>query len=64
MVMVHDTLQNLQAKLPVNAFVRVHKSYVISMIKINYIDGNTITIADKEIPLGQKYKNDFLKSLG
>lgn len=62
-LIVHDTLQSLQVKLPANTFIRVHKSYIISTVKFNHIDGNTIIIGRAEIPIGQKYKNDFLKSL-
>lgn len=63
MLIVHDTLQNILLKLPQELFVQVHKSYIISTAHFSYIDGNTIIIGKAEIPIGQKYKNDFLKSL-
>jgi len=62
-LIVHDTLQNLQNNLPDNLFSKVHKSFVISTAHLKFIDGNMINIGTAEIPIGQKYKNDFLKGL-
>jgi DNA-binding LytR/AlgR family response regulator len=63
-IIVHETLSGLLSKLPEKIFVRVHKSYVISSLHFQYIEGNTVKIGDKEIPVGLKYKNDFLKHIG
>ncbi len=41
-------------------FPRIHKSYIISVSKINKVYGNTIVINDTEIPIGQTYKKDFM----
>ena len=47
-------------KLPKSNFKQVHKSFVINKKKLDYIEGNTVIINSNKIPLGQKYKKDFL----
>lgn len=61
-LIVHDTLQHIHDILP-DAFVRVHKSYVVSTNHIQFIDGNVASLKEKEIPIGLKYKEDFLNAL-
>lgn len=56
------TLMNLKAiveKLPPNKFVRVHRSYIVALEKIKAIRKNKIIIDDKEIPIGEHYKEAF-----
>jgi DNA-binding LytR/AlgR family response regulator len=62
-IIVHETMQGMQQQLPENLFVRVHKSFLISLEHFQYIDGNTVIIASRSIPIGQTYKNDFLKRI-
>lgn len=62
-LVVHMTLQKLQEQLPLQQFVRVHKSFIVSLTNIDYIEGNMVFIRKKEIPIGQTYKNDFLALL-
>jgi DNA-binding LytR/AlgR family response regulator len=53
-------MQSIQKQLPESLFVRVHKSFLISLDHFQYIDGNTVVVASKSIPIGQTYKSDFL----
>ena len=56
------TLMNLKAivdKLPPSKFVRVHRSYIVALEKIKAIRKNKIIIDDKEIPIGEHYKEAF-----
>lgn len=56
------TLQNLKtfsSKLPDDIFVRVHRSFVVSLHHIDTISRNEITIGKKIIPIGNSYRNDF-----
>jgi len=59
-ILVHDTFQNILSQLPEVSIIRVHKSYAVSIRYIKSIEGNQICIASKTIPIGQKYKSDFL----
>ena len=58
------TLQNLrkmEEALPSPPFMRIHKSYIISIDKIESVGKNDITIAGQNIPIGGLYKKGFLQ---
>jgi DNA-binding LytR/AlgR family response regulator len=63
-LLVHETLQNLQSRLQEPAFCRVHKSFIVSLSKISYIEGNQIQIGDQSIPIGNTYREHFSKLIG
>ena len=53
------TLQNLkefESKLPQNDFVRVHRSYIVAMVQIDYISRNEIIIGTTHIPIGNSFR--------
>jgi DNA-binding LytR/AlgR family response regulator len=54
-----NSLKNLADKLPVEMFIRVHKSYIVAINKINSIVRNRIIIGDKWIPIGENFKDTF-----
>ncbi len=56
-----DSLNNLELELTAYNFFRVHKSYLISLQKINFIEGNRVLIEEKYIPIGDTYKKKFLQ---
>jgi DNA-binding LytR/AlgR family response regulator len=62
-LVVHNTLKNFTDALP-ESFIRVHKSWMVSIDHIEYIDGNTAKIKEFEIPIGLKYKDEFMQALG
>jgi two-component system LytT family response regulator len=58
------TLQNMKKMedaLPPKHFIRVHKSYIVSINKIDSIERSRIFIGDKIIPVGDTYREDFFK---
>lgn len=64
-LIVLDTLKDFEAKLPQTSYMRVHKSYIIRLDKIETIERNRIFIQDKIIPVGDTYKakfQDWMKS--
>jgi len=56
-----QSFKNIEKTLPETEFVRIHKSYLISLSKIECIDGQSVIIAKKELPIGSKYKDNFFK---
>lgn len=62
-IIVHETFQNLLNQLPKDKFIRVHKSFAISINKFEIIEGNMIKINEKRIPIGHTYRNDFLNAI-
>jgi len=55
------TLTELYNKLPKDKFLRVHKSYIISISKIERIEKHQIIIGDVKIPLSRQYRDSVLK---
>lgn len=60
------TLQNMKKMedaLPERHFVRVHKSYIVALNKIDSIERSRIFIGDKVIPVGDTYRDQFFKMI-
>jgi DNA-binding LytR/AlgR family response regulator len=58
------TLQNMkkmEETLPRGEFIRVHKSYIIAVDKIESIERSRISIGGKTIPVGDTYRDAFFK---
>ncbi len=55
-IVSHQTLTSFTHNLPESQFIRVHKSFIISIDKIELIEGNRIHIKDHKIPIGKMYK--------
>lgn len=58
------TLQNMKKMedaLPEKYFIRVHRSYIVSLDKIDSIERSRIFIGDKIIPVGDTYRDEFFK---
>lgn len=58
-------IKDLEDRLPPQLFMRVHKSYIVSMDKIRAIDGNQILFKDIKayVPLGDTYRTSFFNVL-
>ncbi|CAM1347272.1 LytR/AlgR family response regulator transcription factor [Tenacibaculum insulae] len=55
---VHKSLTSITEELPDSNFLRIHRSYTVALDKVNYIEGNSLNINDKRIPIGRKYLNN------
>jgi DNA-binding LytR/AlgR family response regulator len=62
-IIIHETFKNLITQLPISHFIRVHKSYVVSVTKIRLIEGNQVDVAGQKIPIGLVFKEKLLKRL-
>ena len=61
--MLHTTLKALETKLPSGKFLKVHRSYIIALDKIDYIEEGVIYIERSPIPLTETYRNQLLEKL-
>lgn len=55
---VHKSLTSITEELPNNNFLRIHRSYTIAIDKVNSVEGNSVDINNKRIPIGRKYINN------
>lgn len=62
-IMTIMTFKKMVEILPKDNFIRVHRSYIVPLSKIESIERSRIKIGDQLIPLGDLYKDDFYKLL-
>jgi len=53
---VHATLKSIEEKLPSLKFMRVHRSYIVALNKIDYIEEGVISINGTAIPVADAYR--------
>lgn len=61
-ILTLNSLKAFEEKLPIN-FIRVHRSYIVSLNHINSVQRNRIIIDKNYIPIGQNYKDEFVKRI-
>jgi DNA-binding LytR/AlgR family response regulator len=57
------TLKTITQKLPAKEFLRVHRSYIVPISKIENVSKSKIRIADREIPIGVSYSESFFSAM-
>jgi two-component system response regulator LytT len=57
------TLKSLEAKLPANRFMRVHRSFIVNLEKIDTIERSRIIFGKTYIPVSDQYKEKFQEYL-
>ena len=63
-ILTLQTFTELVQELPKSKFCRVHKSYIVTLDKIDIIERNRIKIKDKMIPISETYKENFYTLIG
>jgi len=58
MITVWETMKTVEESLPKSTFLRVHKSFIVAIDKIDKIERNKIWMGETEIPIGKYYKKD------
>ena len=56
-------MKAIEETLPIESFLRIHKSYIASVKAIDAIDGNQIVIGDKKLPISRDKKSEILERL-
>ena len=64
LVITKNSMAAIEAMLPESAFIRIHRSYIVSTSKIKSFTGELIGIGDTEIPIGKLFKQNVMKLLG
>jgi DNA-binding LytR/AlgR family response regulator len=57
------SMKALLEKLPASKFVRVHRSYIVPLSRIENVRNKRIKIGEKYIPVGDSYSNSFFEAL-
>lgn len=59
-VLTRQNLSDVESTMP-SYFCRVHKSFIVNLNKVDIIERDRITMADKKIPLAESYRNTFMQ---
>ena len=63
-VITLQTMKSLESKLPSNMFMRIHRSYIVGLGKINAVLGNMVEVYEKgkakHLPIGKNYREALL----
>ncbi|HEY6161898.1 MAG TPA: response regulator [Bacteroidia bacterium] len=62
---IHSTMKDIEKKLPVSEFIRVHRSFIVRIDKIVAIDHANVILEDdkKQIPIGGSYKDELAQRI-
>jgi two-component system LytT family response regulator len=63
-ILTRQTIASVEAMLSDSQFIRIHRSFIVSLNKIKSFTAETVEIANKELPVGKLYRNNFLKLQG
>lgn len=58
-----ETISNIQAKLPSENFLRIHRSFIIALDKIETYSNEEIIINRRSLPISRSYKDSILQKL-
>jgi len=62
-IVTRHSISSLEEMLPKNSFLRIHRSYIVAVDKIDSFNGETIDIAKKELPIGRLFKREVANQL-
>lgn len=60
---VLSQIKRLEAELEACSFYRIHRSYLVNLDHIAYIEGNTLAIDNKKLPISRNYKKGLIECL-
>jgi two-component system, LytTR family, response regulator len=63
-ILTLQSLSSFEKELPLRQFVRIHKSYIISLSKIKLIEKSSVSVNGKMLPVGNTFKAGFEKAVG
>jgi two-component system, LytTR family, response regulator len=63
-VMTLQSMRSFESQLATPAFVRVHKSFLVALGKIDHIEKNRVVIQEQYIPVGEVYRPQLMQAIG
>jgi two-component system, LytTR family, response regulator len=63
-ILTLDSMKNMESLLPTTQFIRIHKSFMINLEHIDYLERGRIIINRQYLPIGDTYKEKVMKELG
>jgi two-component system LytT family response regulator len=61
---VGGTLKNMEDRLPFRHFVRVHRSYIVNLHRVEAMEDNMLKLGQHEVPVSRPYQEELTQRLG
>lgn len=58
-----QSMKSMEEELPGRQFVRIHKSFIINMEQVAMVEGNSVKIGDRQLPIGGSYRKAFFERI-
>ncbi|MBK6929421.1 MAG: response regulator transcription factor [Saprospirales bacterium] len=58
-----NSLKSLEETLPAERFIRIHKSYIVAIDKIDTLEGNLVHIGKEKLPIGANYREAVVRKV-
>ncbi|CAL2094426.1 LytTR family DNA-binding domain-containing protein [Tenacibaculum sp. 190524A02b] len=62
-IVIRETISNIENKLPNNSFLRIHRSYIVSLQFISFYTNEFVEVNNKSLPISRGYKEDIISKL-
>lgn len=62
-IVTYQRISYMEEKLPHHKFIRIHRSYIVALDKVEAYSNSHVEVAKKEIPIGRNYRQGVLKML-
>lgn len=62
-IVTRETISAMEAKLPKQNFIRIHRSYIIALSKIQSFNSEGVTLNRRTLPFSRSYRKEVLKLL-
>ncbi len=62
-LVVYSSLRDIEDLLPTKEFIRIHRSYIIAFQKIKAYGRDYVEVADKQLSIGNTYKDNFFNMI-
>lgn len=57
----YQTMKEFCERLPKHEFTRIHRSFLVSLSCIEFVEGNQVKIGEHKLPIGKSYKENFMQ---
>ena len=62
-IVARMTMKSLTERLPATNFVRIHRSFIVNISRVDKIKNKHVYVGDRELPMGASYEDEARKKL-
>lgn len=60
-IIAYLTMKSMESQLPAQDFIKIHQSYLVSIAKIEAIEGNTVSVGGKILPISRQHRDAVMQ---